>query len=338
MADLKKIQADRERAVLRAFRDSVQSIRDQATIQEIVKLLEVGNIEGVITLLQLDDATFQPVTEAIRQSYITGGITGAAQVGVIPVATGTLVARFNIRLPRAEKWLSEMSSRMITEVFVEQQAMVRSVLTDALAAGANPRSSALDLVGRVDRQTRKRTGGFIGMTEQQAQWSVNARQELQDLNPNYLTRELRDRRFDASFKRALRDGTPLRAGQVDAAITQMQNRTLRYRGEVISRTESINALRAGQVESIAQAIDTGEVGEGETTKEWDSSGDARTRPTHAAADGQKRAFDQPFSVGGSALMYPGDPSGPAAETIQCRCIQIVEIDFGARVAKVEGFG
>jgi uncharacterized protein with gpF-like domain len=130
----------------------------------------------------------------------------------------------------------------------------------------------------------------------------------------------------------------MRKAQIDAAITQMQNRTLRYRGEVISRTESINALRAGQVESIAQAIDTGEVGEGETTKEWDSSGDARTRATHAAVDGQKRAFDQPFSVGGSALMYPGDPSGPAAETIQCRCIQTVEIDFGARVAKVEGFG
>jgi len=231
-----------------------------------------------------------------------------------------------------------MSSRMITEVFDEQTKMVRSVLTDALAKGANPRTSALDLVGRLDRQTRKRTGGFIGMTEQQAQWSVNARQELQDLNPNYLTRELRDRRFDASFKRALRDGTPLRAGQVDAAITQMQNRTLRYRGEVISRTESINALRAGQNESVAQAIETGKVEQGDTTKEWDSSGDARTRETHAAADGQKRAFDQPFSVGGSALMYPGDPSGPAAETILCRCIQTVEISFSSRVARVEGFG
>jgi len=338
MADLKKIQADQERAVVRAFRDSVQSIRDQATIQEIVNLLEVGNVEGVITLLQLDDATFQPVTEAIRQSYITGGITGAAQIGVIPVATGTLVARFNIRLPRAERWLADMSSRMITEVFVEQQAMVRSVLTDALAKGTNPRTSALDLVGRVDRQTRKRTGGFIGMTEQQAQWSVNARQELQDLNPNYLTRELRDRRFDAAFKRAVRNGTQVPTAQIDAAITQMQNNTLRYRGQVISRTESINALRAGQVESIEQAIDTGEVEQQDTTKVWDASGDARTRATHARADGQERAFDEAFSVGGFSLMYPGDARGPAAETIQCRCLQRVEIDFGARVARVEGFG
>ena len=338
MPDLKKIQAAQERAVVRAFRESVQSIRDQATIQEIVNLLNVGNVTGVIDLLQLDASAFQGVTEAIRQSYIAGGLTGAAQVGAIPAASGTLVARFNIRLPRAERWLSDMSSRMIVEVFDEQRGMVRTVLTDALAKGTNPRTSALDLVGRLDRQTRKRTGGFIGMTEQQSQWSVSARQELQDLNPNYLARELRDKRFDAAFKRALRDGTQVPSAQIDAAITQMQNNTLRYRGEVISRTESINALRAGQNESIAQAIDSGEVEQGDTTKEWDSSGDQRTRATHAAADGQKRAFNEPFSVGGSALMYPGDPSGPASETIQCRCIQIVEIDFGARVARVEGFG
>jgi uncharacterized protein with gpF-like domain len=338
MADLKKIQSEQERAVVRAFRKSVQSIRDQVTIQEIVNLLNVGNVSGVIDLLQLDASEFQGVTEAIRQAYITGGLTGAAQVGAVPVITGTLVVRFNIRLPRAERWLADMSSRMVVEVFDEQRAMVRSVLTDALAKGTNPRTSALDLVGRVNRQTRKRTGGFIGMTEQQARWSVNARQELQELNPNYLTRELRDRRFDAAFNRALSNGTQVPSAQIDAAITQMQNNTLRYRGEVISRTESINALRAGQVESIEQAIELGEVEQGDTTKKWDASGDARTRPTHAAADGQERAFDQPFEVGKSELMYPGDPGGPASETIQCRCTQVVSIDFGARVARVEGFG
>jgi len=45
MVDLKKIQAEQERAVVSAFRDSVQSIRDQATIQEIVNLLNVGNVD-----------------------------------------------------------------------------------------------------------------------------------------------------------------------------------------------------------------------------------------------------------------------------------------------------
>jgi hypothetical protein len=29
--------------------------------------------------------------------------------------------------------------------------------------------------------------------------------------------------------------------------------------------------------------------------------------------------DEPFSVNGSELMYPGDPAGPASETINCRC-------------------
>jgi hypothetical protein len=30
-------------------------------------------------------------------------------------------------------------------------------------------------------------------------------------------------------------------------------------------------------------------------------------------------MDATFDVGGEALLYPGDPSGSAANTVQCRC-------------------
>jgi hypothetical protein len=30
-------------------------------------------------------------------------------------------------------------------------------------------------------------------------------------------------------------------------------------------------------------------------------------------------MDEPFTVGGASLMYPGDPAGPAEEVINCRC-------------------
>lgn len=62
-------------------------------------------------------------------------------------------------------------------------------------------------------------------------------------------------------------------------------------------------------------------------KQWVARHDERTRHTHASADGQRVPIDQPFSVGGAALMHPGDRRGPAGEVINCRCITI-----GARSA------
>jgi hypothetical protein len=54
-------------------------------------------------------------------------------------------------------------------------------------------------------------------------------------------------------------------------------------------------------------------------KQWISTEDARTRPTHVAADKQRTLLSEPFVVGGARLLFPGDPRGPAAEVVQCRC-------------------
>lgn len=51
-------------------------------------------------------------------------------------------------------------------------------------------------------------------------------------------------------------------------------------------------------------------------KQWDASLDSRTRDSHRQVDGEIRELDEKFSNG---LMYPGDPNGPAAEVINCRC-------------------
>ena len=51
-------------------------------------------------------------------------------------------------------------------------------------------------------------------------------------------------------------------------------------------------------------------------KQWDASLDGRTRDSHARVDGEIRELDEKFSNG---LMFPGDPSGSAAEVINCRC-------------------
>jgi hypothetical protein len=60
-------------------------------------------------------------------------------------------------------------------------------------------------------------------------------------------------------------------------------------------------------------------------KGWLTSGDDQVRDDHAAAGrqyGMGIPMDNAFIVGGESLMFPGDPSGSAAQIANCRCLQI----------------
>lgn len=87
----------------------------------------------------------------------------------------------------------------------------------------------------------------------------------------------------------------------------------------VARTEAVGAYNGGTQAAAAAAAAAGE----RLVKEWLATHDSRTRPSHAAADGQRRALEQPFTVGGWPLMFPGDPAGPASEVINCRCTQLI---------------
>ena len=52
---------------------------------------------------------------------------------------------------------------------------------------------------------------------------------------------------------------------------------------------------------------------------WVSHKDERTRDTHLRANGTQPNAMGLFEVGTASLAYPGDPSGPPGETINCRC-------------------
>ena len=85
-----------------------------------------------------------------------------------------------------------------------------------------------------------------------------------------------------------------------------------YRAEVIARTETHGAANYGSQEAAKQ---TGLP----LSREWLAAADDRTRETHREANGQVVGMDDTFRVGDSDLAFPGDPSGPADEVINCRC-------------------
>ena len=80
----------------------------------------------------------------------------------------------------------------------------------------------------------------------------------------------------------------------------------------ISRTEGHRI----QVQSAMDACHKAKEKGADVVKQWDAALDSRTRESHQMVDGEIRELDKPFSNG---LMFPGDPSGGAAEVVNCRC-------------------
>lgn len=92
------------------------------------------------------------------------------------------------------------------------------------------------------------------------------------------------------------------------------SRTPLYNAKRIARTEGHRVLCSAQYDAQQESISHG----ADVVKQWDSTLDGNTRPTHRQLDGQIREVDEPFEAGGKTAMYPG-AFGEASEDCNCRC-------------------
>lgn len=317
----------------KAFLDSIKNVKGLAQIGQIADALERGDVEAALRILNLDPVNFRPLDKAIVNAFEAGGNATAA---VFPLLgqPGELrvVFQFDVRNPVAEQWIATYSSNLITEIVDDQRNMVRTFLERNLAAGNNGRAVALDLVGRVS-PSGVREGGVIGLTSSQEEWVSNYATELASDNPgDALSRTLRDRRFDATVKKAIDSGEPIPQELQDKMVATYRNRALRYRAEIIGRTESMAALHEAQQQAMQQAVDSGAITQDQVTFIWRTAEDDRVRDSHVAMDGQEVPMGEMFVSGlGNYLEYPGDPNGPPEDVINCRCWREPSVDFLAGI-------
>ncbi len=97
-----------------------------------------------------------------------------------------------------------------------------------------------------------------------------------------------------------------------ARVRETFNGMSRLRSMRIAVTETSIAFETGRHDAMIQA--------GAEWKQWLTSQDDRVRATHVALDGKSVPLDEPFMVGGAAMMFPCDPNGPPSEIINCRCV------------------
>lgn len=317
-----------ERSIEREFLNAVRVAIRRASLADIEGGVEAQSVERIMMSVALSSAVLSLTTEAVRAAYLAGGAMEAPVARIV----------FDMRNPRAEAWLAEHSSQLVTRITSAQRESIRVALQAGMELGRNPRQTALDIIGRVG-PTGRRTGGIAGLTDQQARFVMNARRELLSGDPeqmaNYFTRSRRDRRFDALVRRAMNESRPVSAADVDRLADRYSDRLLQTRGNNIARTESLSALSAGREQALRQALDEGAVDQAFVTREWDDTGDGRTRHAHREMGGQKRRPGEPFqSPTGSLLMFPGDTSlgaGPE-DIINCRCHEKIRIDFIGQAA------
>lgn len=116
------------------------------------------------------------------------------------------------------------------------------------------------------------------------------------------------------------------------------NRFFRSRPALISQTETQEAAEATKlIDAEAAAgrvpfpirgrIIPPTIEERAVEKTWDTVGDDRVRPSHAAVNGMTLAENGVFLVGGSRLRFPGDTGLGASvgEVINCRCSSRYEV-------------
>lgn len=320
-----------------AFFQSIRNITDDIRLQQVIDAIEAGNIDRAIQVMHIDERVFRPMETTLATTFNQTAAIVAANVNRGVRGVGS-VFRFDYRNSAAETFLKNQSSKLVTGITNDTRENVRSILQNGLAQGQNPRKVALDIVGRVDPVTGRRTGGTIGLSKPQSDHVSNARKELSSGNlSDYLKRERRDKRFDKTVEKAIKNNKPLPPEVVDKIVDRYSDSLLKLRGDTVGRTEVVQALNESQFQVFNQATKEGKIVEPD--KVWDSSGDNRVRATHVKLDGQKVKLSETFvsEATGARLRFPGDASlgAPGSELINCRCRVDYQVDFFANLSRVE---
>lgn len=321
-----------------AFLESIQGITDDAILEQLIDAIEAGDYRRAYAGLGIMPGSLNPFITALETAYRhSAEFVVQGYPTHVQTSNGKVKFHFNMRDPRAEQWLRDKSSQMVTLISEDARINVQSTLQRGMIEGRNPRDTALDIVGRYNRTTGHREGGVIGLTKEQGEWVGSARQRLTqahlggEAGDRYLSMGLRDKRFDSVVEKAMATGKPLTKAQVENLTTRYSSRTLKYRGDTISQHESMSAFNTADYDSAKQVVALGAAREKDVERVWDDAGDNRVRHSHKELDGQRVGLDEPFEspVSGARMMYPTDTSldAPTKETLGCRCRARINIDW-----------
>lgn len=210
--------AQLEPALAQAFLDAMANLRDGIDFKALQAALERGDIEAALRALNIEAGAFGKYVAERTSAFSEAGALSAAY---IPARDAESINfRFDLTNPRAERMIREEAATRVAGYTAEQIETARTVIVDGYAKGQGPQQIAVDIAGRVDRVTGRRTGGIIGLSEPQAGYVKSMRERLASGDPAEMKKvlgefgkdgkwkagtgmTLRDRRYDGLVKRAI---------------------------------------------------------------------------------------------------------------------------------------
>lgn len=307
-----------EPKIRKALLEAFDAMRGRVSIAEITRQLETRGIEGIMSLLSGMENDLAPVRDHLRNALQE---SGRATIGAMPrAAVLNSTFAFDVLNTSTVDYIRNYELNLIRLISTNTREAVRQAIQRDIIAGRNPRDTA-----KLFRDT-------IGLTPKQEQAVANYRHALETLDRQALKRTLRDRRFDRTIGQALDRGKPLTPEQIDRMVGRYRERYIKYRSEVIARTESLRATTVGQRASIKQMLAGNAVDAMKIRRFWIFTHDSRTRNGHRQIPDMNQdgvELDGYYRTPLGPLAYPRDPNGSGDNTIQCRCTeryQLVEED------------
>ena len=335
-----------------AFLAAIDQLTESMSFEQIVSLIEAGDIEGAVEAVGLEPENFENMQAVNAAAVAAAGAETARRVPARksppqrppdPTDGGTsrsgggdsrIKFSFNPGNPKAERAVDDLNTGLMRglnggpAITEEGKKAVRDHIRQGLENGDNPRTVARRMRGTWDSKAKAFRGGMIGLTDKQSKFVRNAERQLRSGDPTelrkYLGRRLRDKRFDRSILKAINDGTPVPEKTINNAVSGYNRKYIKFRSETVARDQALSALTQGQEESIDQAIRDGAVKGEQVVQTWLTARDERVRSSHRFVNGQKRKRGEAFNTPLGPLRFPRDPQGTPANVIQCRCTMTIQ--------------
>ena len=292
-------------AILQSYQWFLQEVPER----QIVDALKSGGIQGLIDLAE--DVSTEMANQVTPHLTDAWRDAGRVTISGIPSAVLTTAIGFDSLPINALTMAEAHRARFVHNISDSARDAVVEAVSESLITGENPKKTS--------RQFRE----AIGLTPSQIAAVNRFREGLQTLDPKILNMELRDHRYDPAIRRHIEQDIPFDDDYIDAVVERYRQRQLKWRAEMIGRTEAMRSIHMGEYEALNAAMLQGDNPQlSKMRRYWSHSADERVRAEHRRIPMMNpygRGVNEPFDSPLGPIRYPGDPDAPPRNTINCRC-------------------